>query len=612
MSQRAASQSEQRTIRVFIASPGDLAVERRAFKDVLDELNAGFGEGLNVKFEALGWEDTLASTGRRSQSVINVEVDRADVFVLTMHRRWGQEAPDAQPYSSYTEEEFHRAFDRWKETKAPEIFVFFKHIDPGQMADAGPQLQKVLDFRRSLEESRQVLYHEFTDRRDAKRLGKRTFVDLIDWHLRAFAKGELPKADAPLDTVLLPLAVLEEVRKEKAEKEQALARAEQANQLAEAAVARADMFALGFAERAAKAALEGRVEEARQDFAKATDGTTNLRVLSLAFEFYERTGDLTMAEEMLERWLAISGRDAKTANTAAALGNLGLIYQKRGELDRAEEMVRKAMAIDEYFGNKEGIARHSGSLGMIYWNRGNLDQAATMITNSLTLNELLGRQTSMATQFGNLGLIYQTRGELSMAEKMHQNSLRIAEVLGNQECIANQLGNLGVIYTKRGELDRAEEMHRKALIIDKKLDRQEGMATQYAGLGVIYQKRGELDHAEEMHRKALFIDERIGNQVGVARHCGNLGVVYQSQIDLDRAEEMLKRSLVINEKLGRQEGVAKQYGNLGSVAEARGDLKRARELWTKARDLFGKIGMPHMVKQMQGWLDGLPPAEAKE
>lgn len=59
-----------RTNRVFIASPGDLAVERRAFKDVLDELNAGFGDGLNITFEALGWEDTLASTGRRSLSVI--------------------------------------------------------------------------------------------------------------------------------------------------------------------------------------------------------------------------------------------------------------------------------------------------------------------------------------------------------------------------------------------------------------------------------------------------------------------------------------------------------------------------------------------------------------
>ena len=109
--------SDVRTIRVFIASPGDLAVERAAFKQVLEELNASFGDALDIKFEPLGWEDTLASTGRRSQEVINREIDRCDVFILAMHRRWGQAAPDAQPYSSYTEEEFHRAFARWQKQR---------------------------------------------------------------------------------------------------------------------------------------------------------------------------------------------------------------------------------------------------------------------------------------------------------------------------------------------------------------------------------------------------------------------------------------------------------------------------------------------------------------
>ncbi len=89
--------SEIRTINVFIASPGDLSVERRTFKNVIDELNSGFGDGAGVKYVPLGWEDTLATTGRRPQSVINIEVDRCDVFVLALHRRWGQEAPDAKP-----------------------------------------------------------------------------------------------------------------------------------------------------------------------------------------------------------------------------------------------------------------------------------------------------------------------------------------------------------------------------------------------------------------------------------------------------------------------------------------------------------------------------------
>ena len=449
-----AGMAESRTIRVFIASPGDLAVERRAFKDVIEDLNGDFGDGAGVKYEALGWEDTLASTGRRSQSVINREIDRCDVFVLAMHRRWGQEAPDAKPYSSYTEEEFYRAFERWKKEAAPEIFVFFKHIDSASMADPGPQLKQVLDFRKQLEESRHVLYHLFADEQE--------FKSEVNRHLRAFAKGELPRADALRDKVLLPLAVLEEVQKEKAEKQAALERAEREHQLAAAVVACAETFALEFAERASKAALEGRVEEARQDFAKATDGTTNLRVLYLAYEFYDRTGDLTTAEELLERWLAISGRDAETADTADALGNLGLIYQTRGDLDRAEEMHRKALAIDEKLGNQEGMAAVYGNLGLIYKQRGELDRAEEMHRKSLAIEEKLGRQEGMAADYGNLGLIYQTRGDLDRAEEMYRKVLVIDQKLGRQESIANAYGNLGVVAEDRGDTERARELWTKA------------------------------------------------------------------------------------------------------------------------------------------------------
>ena len=52
------------------------------------------------------------------------------------------------------------------------------------MTDPGPQLQKVLDFRKSLEESRQVLSHGFANESE--------FKAEVDRHLRAFAKGELP------------------------------------------------------------------------------------------------------------------------------------------------------------------------------------------------------------------------------------------------------------------------------------------------------------------------------------------------------------------------------------------------------------------------------------
>ena len=83
-------------------------------------------------------------------------------------------------------------------------------------------VQRVLDFRRSLGVQRQVLSHGFTTEAE--------FQAEVDRHLRAFAQDELPPADAPRDKVFLPLADIAEVQKEKAEKERALARAERETQ----------------------------------------------------------------------------------------------------------------------------------------------------------------------------------------------------------------------------------------------------------------------------------------------------------------------------------------------------------------------------------------------
>src|SRR5436190_3989830 len=92
--------ADKRQIKVFIASPGDLAVERRTFKTLLDELNRGFGDGMGVEFIPLGWEDALAVANRRPQEQINQDVDACDMFLLVMHRRWGQAYVGTREFSS--------------------------------------------------------------------------------------------------------------------------------------------------------------------------------------------------------------------------------------------------------------------------------------------------------------------------------------------------------------------------------------------------------------------------------------------------------------------------------------------------------------------------------
>ena len=362
---------------MFIASPGDLRSEREQFRKAIDILNVGFGDGANVQFEALGWEDTLAATGWRNQEVINNEIDRCDVFFLVMHRRWGQDAPDAKPYSSYTEEEFFRALHHWEKEKKPEIFVFFKLVEAAQEADPGPQLKKVLDFKKSLENSRKVLYRTIEDTPNA-------FLDEVDRHLRAYAKGDLPDADRPREPVVLPLSVLEEMEKFREEKQ----KAEQTLGDRVIQQGRIEELQLQMAKDAAKFALDGYLEHAREKFVSLIGNTASLQILTLAETFYTRTGDLDTSYEVLERILESSESDS--AESLQAQNRLANLNFTRGDLDGAEAMYQKSLAINEALGRKEGMANQYGNLGIVYQTRGDLDGAEAMYQKAYFLFKELG------------------------------------------------------------------------------------------------------------------------------------------------------------------------------------------------------------------------------
>ena len=209
------------------------------------------------------------------------------------------------------------------------------------------------------------------------------------------------------------------------------------------------------------------------------------------------------------------------------------------------------------------------------------------------------------TWLNELAYLYKTIGDMDTTEANILKFLYIADKLGLQKATANAYGNLGLIYLTRSELNKAEQTLKKSLEIDEKLGRLEGMACDYGNLGTVYLTRGDLDKAEQMLKKALEIMEKLGSLEGMARGYGNLGLIYQTRGDLDKAEQMHKKSLEIEEKLGRLEGMASEYCNLGSVYEQRGDFTRTREYWEKAVGLYKKIGMPHMVENVQGWIDEL-------
>ncbi len=154
-----------RVLNVFLASPDDVKQERAAAEKIVDDLNKIIRTRLGWTIWLYRWEDTTPGFGR-PQEIINAAVDNCDLFIGLLWKRWGQ--PSGK-YSSGFEEEYERVRARRRESEPPEIWLVFKSVDEASLKDPGPQLSKVLEFRKAQSSLGEGLYQQVADFDDWKR-----------------------------------------------------------------------------------------------------------------------------------------------------------------------------------------------------------------------------------------------------------------------------------------------------------------------------------------------------------------------------------------------------------------------------------------------------------
>ena len=152
---------EPKIINIFIASPKGVENERIILREKIEEINRIVRE-YNLRLELYGFEDTTPGFGR-PQELIDKDVDNCELFIGILWMRWGT---STGKFSSGFEEEFYRAKERYLNTGAPQIWLFFKKVDQQLQDDPGEQLNKIIKFRQEIECKRELLYREFTDEKD--------------------------------------------------------------------------------------------------------------------------------------------------------------------------------------------------------------------------------------------------------------------------------------------------------------------------------------------------------------------------------------------------------------------------------------------------------------
>jgi hypothetical protein len=163
-----------------------VAEERERLRQVIEELNLTWSSFLSVHLELIRWETHgFPGMGADAQDVLNIEfADDYEIFVGLMWQRFGTPTGRA---GSGTEEEFNRAYDRWKQDPtAVDIMFYFRRARAGE-TKATVQTRRIRSFKKKLGELG-GLWWEFTDSDD--------FAALLRMHLARQVQKRLQAGSA--------------------------------------------------------------------------------------------------------------------------------------------------------------------------------------------------------------------------------------------------------------------------------------------------------------------------------------------------------------------------------------------------------------------------------
>ena len=149
-----------KVIRVFLASPSDLGVERHIAREAVTEINRTVARPAGFHVDLIGWEDTISAAGR-PQAIINEDLETCQVFIGMLWSRWGTPPAHGGAYGSGFEEEYSLAVSRNASNGQPHITLLFKDVEPSKINDPGPELSRVLQFKQEIISDKSILFDTF-------------------------------------------------------------------------------------------------------------------------------------------------------------------------------------------------------------------------------------------------------------------------------------------------------------------------------------------------------------------------------------------------------------------------------------------------------------------
>jgi len=190
--------------------------------------------------------------------------------------------------------------------------------------------------------------------------------------------------------------------------------------------------------------------------------------------------------------------------------DLGVAYRERGEMSRAEEMLNKSADLAGRSNNLADIAMIHNSLGTLYHKAGKTRRAIESYDKCISYLTAGGETFQLSQVYNNLGLVYRGTGDWKKSEEFFRQSLEIKRQTGDTLGQAKTLSNLVTVYENSEQDGQAIKASQEAIRLFGELHDAYGMALVKRDLAHLYRRRDEKELAVQTLREAIKLLEESG------------------------------------------------------------------------------------------------------
>jgi tetratricopeptide (TPR) repeat protein len=200
------SAESYKKLRIFVASPSDVASERAKVETVVAELEP-LAEHIGVELKVMWWRDVVPDAGRPQQVIFNqLKPTSWEVFIGILWHRSGTPSGATNPqtgqaFASGTEEEFVTAYNLWKQYGKPRIMMY-RCTRPFPFDVDPDQLKHVNEFFKLIEDPKSD-YRVLAQKFDTVESFEKLLLDHLQKLLIAYSEQETRQTLTPQTIAVL-------------------------------------------------------------------------------------------------------------------------------------------------------------------------------------------------------------------------------------------------------------------------------------------------------------------------------------------------------------------------------------------------------------------------